>query len=248
MQTPVSMSPKGAVLAFVGRLFQDEDPPRPVARSEEAEAPPRPRILSPNRVWLPLPGWGSVVVESPGLVRTFRWLQALWPCLAPEGSLWLWVSPREGHYVKVLADGLLGRSRFQGEIVWAAAPGWLSSRGWPPSHALLLGYAPQPKARLFREDAVDRIPYMAPKLVGEAKARRGKRPTDVWWYTHFTRPGTVQEPPWEFWRRLLAVHTRPGDRVLAVRPPAGLVEAARRLGRLLRVPDAPPSPCHEDAP
>jgi len=149
--------------------------------------------------------------------------------------------------VKVLADGLLGRDRFQGEIVWAARPGPPPRRGWAGSHALLFWYAREPKARLFREEAVDRIPYMAPKLVGPDKARRGKRPTDVWWYAHFDQPGTVQEPPLGFWRRLLDVHTRPGDRILAVQPPRGLVEAARRLGRPLVVLASHPSPCREVA-
>ena len=34
-----------------------------------------------------------------------------------------------------------------------------------------------------RQDAVDRIPYLAPGLVGPEKAARGKLPTDVWWHT-----------------------------------------------------------------
>ena len=32
-------------------------------------------------------------------------------------------------------------------------------------------------------DAVDRIPYMAPSLVGPEKTARGKFPTDTWWHT-----------------------------------------------------------------
>ena len=32
-------------------------------------------------------------------------------------------------------------------------------------------------------DAIERIPYMAPGLVGPEKAARGKLPTDTWWHT-----------------------------------------------------------------
>ena len=33
------------------------------------------------------------------------------------------------------------------------------------------------------DEAIDRIPYLAPDLVGAEKAARGKTPTDVWWHT-----------------------------------------------------------------
>ena len=40
-----------------------------------------------------------------------------------------------------------------------------------------------PEQYTFNLGESDRIPYMAPGLVGAEKAERGKTPTDVWWHT-----------------------------------------------------------------
>src|SRR5207253_9155415 len=50
------------------------------------------------------------------------------------------------------------------------------------SSDLILWYAKGTRWTFNRDD-VDRIPYMAPGLVGPEKAARGKLPTDVWWLT-----------------------------------------------------------------
>ena len=53
---------------------------------------------------------------------------------------------------------------------------------WPRKHDTILWYAKGDRW-LFDREAIDRIPYMAPGLVGPEKAARGKLPTDVWWMT-----------------------------------------------------------------
>ena len=40
-----------------------------------------------------------------------------------------------------------------------------------------------PRRYHFDTEEIDRIPYMAPGLVGPEKAARGKLPTDTWWHT-----------------------------------------------------------------
>ncbi|MDW8234946.1 MAG: site-specific DNA-methyltransferase, partial [Roseiflexaceae bacterium] len=103
--------------------------------------------------------------------------------LAPDGSLFVHLDYREVHYVKVLLDTIFGRECFQNEIIWAYDYGGRSKRRWPPKHDNILWYAKNPESYVFHYDAIDRIPYMSPKLVGAAKAQRGKTPTDVWWLT-----------------------------------------------------------------
>ncbi len=199
-------------------------------------SPPRPQILSSSCLLLPLSKGWTAEVEDPWLVLWARLLPLFWALLASEGSLWIHAFPGDVHYLKVLADGVLGRRAFWNEIVWAHEPQWKERRRWPEGHQLLLGYARSPRHVLFRKEVMDRIPYMAPRLVGEEKARRGKRPTDVWWFAHLDPPASGQGegdsfPPESFWRRLLKVHTRPGDVVLALGAPSSLVAAAVDLGR-----------------
>jgi site-specific DNA-methyltransferase (adenine-specific) len=44
-------------------------------------------------------------------------------------------------------------------------------------------YVKNPNNYIFNYDVIERIPYMAPGLVGPEKAARGKTPTDTWWHT-----------------------------------------------------------------
>ena len=70
-----------------------------------------------------------------------------------------------------------------------------------------------------RRDAIDRIPYMAPGLVGPEKAARGKTPTDSWWHTIVSptgkeRTGYPTQKPLGILERIVRVHSHPGDTVL----------------------------------
>jgi len=110
-------------------------------------------------------------------------LRELHRVLAPNGSLYLHVDPREVHYCKVLLDTIFGRENFLNEIIWAYDYGGRPSRRWPAKHDNILYYAKDSRDYVFNADEIDRIPYMAPGLVGPEKAARGKLPTDVWWLT-----------------------------------------------------------------
>jgi site-specific DNA-methyltransferase (adenine-specific) len=103
--------------------------------------------------------------------------------LAKAGAFYLHIDYREVHYVKVLLDGIFGRDAFQNEIIWAYDYGARTKRRWPAKHDNILYYARDSERVFFDADAVERIPYMAPGLVGPEKAARGKLPTDTWWHT-----------------------------------------------------------------
>jgi site-specific DNA-methyltransferase (adenine-specific) len=157
--------------------------------------------------------------------------------LTPAGSFFLHVDCREVHYCKVLLDGIFGRAAFVNEIIWAYDFGGRSRRRWPAKHDNLLWYAKDPKRYTFNYDAIDRIPYLAPGLVGPAKAARGKIPTDVWWQTIVPtggreRTGFPTQKPLALATRIVKVHSNAGDRVLDFFAGSGtLGEAAARLGR-----------------
>ncbi len=103
--------------------------------------------------------------------------------LAPHGTLYLHLDYREVHYCKVLLDWIVGREQFLNEIIWAYDYGARTKKRWPPKHDNILVYAKDAGQYQFNSDAVERIPYMAPGLVGPEKAARGKLPTDTWWHT-----------------------------------------------------------------
>jgi site-specific DNA-methyltransferase (adenine-specific) len=103
--------------------------------------------------------------------------------LAPTGSLYFHIDYREVHYCKVLLDRLFGRECFLNEIIWAYDYGARTTKKWPAKHDNILFYAKDAKRYWFDPSAIDRIPYMAPGLVGPEKAARGKLPTDTWWHT-----------------------------------------------------------------
>lgn len=146
-------------------------------------------------------------------------IEASLRCLTKNGSLFVHLDYREVHYVKVAIDRLLGRDRFVNEIIWAYDYGGRPKNRWPAKHDTILWYALDPDDYVFDYDAIDRIPYMAPSLVGPEKAKAGKTPTDVWWHTVVPTSGKEKtgyptQKPLGVLSRLVKVHSRAGDVVL----------------------------------
>ncbi|MCH8274812.1 MAG: site-specific DNA-methyltransferase [Armatimonadetes bacterium] len=157
--------------------------------------------------------------------------------LTPDGSLFFHIDFREAHYCKVLLDELFGRDSFMNEIIWAYDYGGRSKRKWPAKHDTIFWYAKNPNQYLFNYDDIDRIPYMAPGLAGPEKAARGKTPTDVWWMTIVSptgkeKTGYPTQKPLALLKRIVSVHSNPGDCVLDFFAGSGTTgEAAAKLGR-----------------
>lgn len=185
------------------------------------------------------------ILPSPAYQDAFDdYLGFLEPCLreahrllTPDGSLFVHLDYREAHYVKVLLDTLFGRDGFMNEIIWAYDYGGRSKNRWPAKHDTILWYAKDPERYVFNYEQIDRIPYMAPSLVGAEKAERGKTPTDVWWMTIVPtnskeKTGYPTQKPLKLLERIIRVHTQPGDWVLDFFAGSGTTgEACARLGR-----------------
>ncbi|MEA2637892.1 MAG: hypothetical protein QOE18_949 [Chloroflexota bacterium] len=166
----------------------------------------------------------------PRLVATRR-------ILAPHGSLYFHIDPRESHYCKLLLDEIFGRECFLNEVVWAYDYGARTTRRWPAKHDVILVYVRDPRLYHFDSSEVEREPYMAPRLQTPERAARGKLPTDVWWHTIVPttsreRTGYPTQKPLGILRRIVAASSRPGDLVVDWCAGSGTTgAAAAELGR-----------------
>jgi site-specific DNA-methyltransferase (adenine-specific) len=166
--------------------------------------------------------------------------------LTASGTLYLHIDYREAHYVKVLLDDVFGRDAFLNELIWAYDFGGRARDRWPAKHDTILVYVRTPGAHFFDQDAVERIPYLAPNLVGPEKAARGKLPTDVWWHTIVPtngreKTGYPNQKPEGVLRRIVSASSRPGDRVLDFFAGSGTTGAvAAQLGRRFTLVDRNP--------
>jgi site-specific DNA-methyltransferase (adenine-specific) len=166
--------------------------------------------------------------------------------LRPSGSLYLHLDPREVHYAKVLCDAIFGRDCFLNEIVWAYDYGARTKSRWPAKHDDILVYVKDPGSYWFDAEAVERIPYMAPGLVGPEKAARGKLPTDTWWQTIVPpggaeRTGYPTQKPVAVLRRVVGASCPAGGVVADFFAGSGTVGAAAlELGRRFLLVDSNP--------
>ena len=167
--------------------------------------------------------------------------------LSPTGSLFFHIDYREVHYCKIMLDEIFGRDGFQNEIIWAYDYGARSTRKWPAKHDNILWYTKDPTHYTFNLEATDRIPYMAPGLVGAEKAARGKTPTDVWWHTIVSptgkeKTGYATQKPLGILERIVRVHSNPRDTVLDFFAGSGTTgEAAAKNGRSFILVDESPA-------
>lgn len=173
-------------------------------------------------------------------------LKEAYRVLATDGSFYFHVDYREVHYCKLLLDGLFGRENFINEIIWAYDYGGRPKNRWPAKHDNILFYVKDNADYTFNVDDIDRIPYMAPGLVGAEKAKRGKLPTDTWWHTIVSptgkeKTGYPTQKPLGVMRRIIAASSNPGDLVLDFFAGSGSTGvAALNLGRRALLVDSNP--------
>lgn len=167
--------------------------------------------------------------------------------LAPHGSMFLHMDYRNVHYAKVLMDKIFGKSSFINEIIWAFDYGARSKSRWACKHQTILWYAKDPKHYTFNYDKIERVPYMAPGMVSEAKRERGKAVTSVWWHTIVPtngkeKTGYPTQKPLGLLKRIVEMHSKPQDSVLDYFCGSGTTgEAAALLGRSFTLIDNNPT-------
>jgi len=156
--------------------------------------------------------------------------------LKPTGSLYLHLDWHAVHYARFMLDSIFGGDRFLNEIIWSYDYGGRARDKWARKHDNILWYA-KGGTWTYNRDDIDRIPYMAPELVGREKAERGKLPTDVWWMTIVPtnskeRTGYPTQKPIKLLERIIRASSNPGDLVADFFGGSGTTAvAAARLGR-----------------
>lgn len=164
--------------------------------------------------------------------------------LASNGSLYIFSDYREVHYLKVLLDQIFGRESFINDIVWSYDMGYKQLTKWPTKHDNILWYAKDPDNYIYNVEDIDRIPYMAPGLVGPEKAARGKLPTDSWWNTiccGHERTGYPTQKPLKIIKRIVTASSNAQDLVLDPFSGSGTTGAAcLELGRRFILADKNP--------
>jgi site-specific DNA-methyltransferase (adenine-specific) len=166
--------------------------------------------------------------------------------LKDTGSLYLHLDWHAVHYAKVILDRLFGRANFRGEIIWAYDFGGRPRNAWPRKHDNILWYSKGDTWTFNRAD-MDRLPYLAPGLVGPEKAARGKLPTDAWFTTIVPtasrdRTGWPTQKPILILERIIKASSNPGELVLDPFVGSGTsAVAAQRLGRKYLVADFDPA-------
>ncbi len=173
-------------------------------------------------------------------------LREAYRLLTPHGSLYFHIDYREVHYCKLLLDAIFGRDSFLNEIIWAYDYGARTKKKWPTKHDNILWYAKDPQRYTYNVDEIERIPYMAPGLVGPEKAARGKLPTDTWWHTIVPtngkeKTGYPTQKPLGILRRIILASSNPGDLALDFFAGSGTTGAAcLELGRQFTLIDSNP--------
>lgn len=164
-------------------------------------------------------------------------LKEAYRLLKPCGSLYFHIDYHEVHYCKILLDQVFGRESFINEIIWAYDYGGRSQKKWPTKHDNILWYARDPQHYTFNREDIERIPYMAPGLVGPEKAARGKLPTDTWWHTIVPtngreKTGYPTQKPLGIINRIIRASSNPGELVMDFFAGSGTVgESCLALGR-----------------
>jgi site-specific DNA-methyltransferase (adenine-specific) len=173
-------------------------------------------------------------------------LKEAYRVLKPDGSFYFHIDYREAHYCKITLDQIFGRENFINEIIWAYDFGGRAKDRWPAKHDTIFFYAKDDQNYTFNLDDIDRIPYMAPGLVGPEKAAKGKLPTDTWWHTIVgtnsrEKTGYPTQKPVGILERIVKASSDPGDLVLDFFAGSGTTgQACLNLGRKFILCDSNP--------
>ena len=139
--------------------------------------------------------------------------------LCDDGTLVFHIDWHEAFSARKILNTVFGESNFLNEIIWAYDFGARQKNKWATKHDNIYIYVKDLQNYTFNYDEMDRIPYMAPGLVGKEKASRGKTPTDVWWHTIVPtngkeRVGYPTQKPIGMVSRFVKVHSKAEDKCL----------------------------------
>ena len=205
------------------------------------------------------PSLDAFIAELRGRVLAVRDL------LTPDGCMVLHCDPETSHYIKVMCDGVFGRTSFANEIVWRYRRWPVAGRHFQWMHDVLLRYLRDPKAsrwnQLFeplsastvatwgadrRQSAVHAADGKRVRSTLGAEPSRGTPMSDVWEIPLIApsgreRTGYPTQKPEKLLERILTACSHAGDTVLDPYFGSGTMGiVADRLGRAWIGIDASP--------
>jgi len=170
--------------------------------------------------------------------------------LADDGSIYVHLDWKKGHYVKVLMDEIFGEQNFRNEIIWCYTGAGQTPSQFPRKHENLLFYS-KSQNWIFNPEEL-RVPYKKPaasagrtSFTGKADEKylkkldeRGKIIED-WWsdigtigYAHSQIVGFPTQKPERLLERIIKASSNPGDIVLDAFAGSGTTGVvAEKLGR-----------------
>jgi site-specific DNA-methyltransferase (adenine-specific) len=158
--------------------------------------------------------------------------------LTPDGSIYLHLGEKISYKVRYLVmDQVFGEDNWLNTLIWSFDFGGRGKRCFPRKHDTILLYVKDPKNYIFNYNDVERLPYIAPGLVGPEKAALGKFPTDVLWCTIVPTGGHERlhypnQKPVRVVEQLVKASSNVGDTVLDFCAGSGTTgDAATRNGR-----------------
>ena len=141
----------------------------------------------------------------------------------------------------------MGEIKFLNEIIWAYDYGGRSTKRWPAKHDNILMYVKDEKKYTFNNQDIDRIPYMAPGLVGKEKAAKGRNyPQILGGIQLLAQPAKRKldippQKPLGILKRIIRASSNPGDMILDFFAGSGTTGgAALDLGRNFILIDSNP--------
>jgi len=151
-------------------------------------------------------------------------LEEAYRVLKPNGSMFFHIDYREAPVARVILDKLFGISNLMNELIWAYDYGGRSKKFWPRKHDNIYWYVKSVDDYTYNYDAIRRTPYTSTRsyqVHGEARFRKGKVPTDVWFQTVVQTGGFDKEKtgyptqkPIKILDEIVRVHSKPNDFIL----------------------------------
>ena len=171
--------------------------------------------------------------------------------LKPTGSIYLHCDPTASHYLKLLMDGIFGRSSFKNEIVWSYRRWPSKSRNFQTMHDVILfytgiaehtfnvSYEPPSESYLKRFKGKTQVldPETRTRKIVVEKPTKGLPMRDVWEISILAgsskeRLGYPTQKPLALLDRIIKASSNPGDMVLD--PFCGCATAMVAADRLQR--------------
>lgn len=157
--------------------------------------------------------------------------------LADDGSIYVHMDQKMGHYVKVILDEIFGKNNFRNEIIWSYSGGQPPKDDFPRKHDVIFRYTKSSNYTFnyiyeeYRQSTVDRydktdeegrrykITYFN-GVENKSYMKEGKRIEDVWFIskssdqkTGFAFQYPTQKPE-ELLSRIIRTSTNEGDIVM----------------------------------